>query len=79
MVNEVKVNKVQDITERLQDAKAIVLVDYKGINIEEVDKLRTKMRNAHIDYFVSKNPFIRRHSIPWVSPFWMRNSSDLPQ
>jgi large subunit ribosomal protein L10 len=60
MPNEVKVNKVQDLTERLKDAKAIVLVDYKGINIEEVDNLRRRMRDNQVDYFVSKNTFIKR-------------------
>ena len=60
MANELKVNKVQDVTERLRDAKAIVLVDYKGINIEEVDNLRNRMRSSHVDYFVSKNTFIKR-------------------
>lgn len=60
MANELKVNKVQELTERLKDAKAIVLVDYKGINIEEVDQLRQRMRNSKIDYFVAKNTFIKR-------------------
>ncbi|MBW6515411.1 MAG: 50S ribosomal protein L10 [Candidatus Cloacimonetes bacterium] len=60
MANELKVNKVQDLTERLKDAKAIVLIDFKGINIEEVDNLRNRMRNKQVDYFVSKNSFIKR-------------------
>ena len=60
MANELKVNKVQDVTERLKDAKAIVLIDYKGINIEDVNNLRQRMRNSQIDYFVSKNTFIKR-------------------
>lgn len=60
MVNELKVNKVQELTERLRDAKAIILVDYKGINIEEVNILRKRMRDSQVDYFVSKNTFIKR-------------------
>ncbi len=60
MVKEVKVNRVQEITERLKDAKSIVLVDYKGVNIEEVDNLRRRMRDNEVDYFVSKNTFIKR-------------------
>jgi large subunit ribosomal protein L10 len=54
-----KVEEIKSIKERVEGAKAIVLVDYKGINIEEVDSLRTRMRNAHVDYFVSKNTFIK--------------------
>jgi large subunit ribosomal protein L10 len=58
--NELKVSRVQELTERLKDAKAIVLVDYKGINIEEVDNLRGRMRESQVDYFVSKNTFIKK-------------------
>lgn len=59
MIQPYKIEEVSDIKKRLQDAKSIVLVDYKGINIEEVDELRNRMRNAKIDYFVSKNTFIK--------------------
>ncbi len=55
-----KIDKVAELKERLDKAKAIVLIDYKGINIEEVDNLRERMRNSEVDYFVSKNTFIRK-------------------
>ncbi len=58
--NELKVSRVQELTERMKDARAIVLVDYKGINIEEVDNLRGRMRDSQVDYFVSKNTFIKK-------------------
>ena len=59
MVQQYKQDTVADLKERLDGAKAIVLVDYKGINIAEVDELRNRMREAHVDYFVSKNTFIK--------------------
>jgi large subunit ribosomal protein L10 len=59
MIQPYKVEEVKKIKERLQNTKAIVLVDYKGVNIEEVDELRNRMRNAGVDYFVSKNTFIK--------------------
>jgi large subunit ribosomal protein L10 len=34
-------------------------VDYKGINIEEVNALRNRLRNAGVDYFVQKNTLIK--------------------
>ena len=58
-VKEYKLNNVKDIKERLDGARAIVLVDYKGINVEEVNKLRTNMRKENVDYFVSKNTWIK--------------------
>ena len=59
MAQPYKIEEVKKIKERLEEAKSIVLVDYKGINIEEVDELRNRMRNASVDYFVSKNSFIK--------------------
>ncbi|MCF7794530.1 MAG: 50S ribosomal protein L10 [Candidatus Cloacimonetes bacterium] len=59
MAQQYKIEEVQKIKERLENAKSIVLVDYKGINIEEVDELRNRFRNAEVDYFISKNTFIK--------------------
>ena len=59
MAQSYKVEEVKQIRARLEDAKAIVLIDYKGVNIEEVDELRNRFRDAQVDYFVSKNTFIR--------------------
>jgi large subunit ribosomal protein L10 len=54
-----KVAEIKQLKERIQGAKAIVLVDYKGINIEEVNELRGRLRKHSVDYFVSKNTFIK--------------------
>ncbi len=59
MVQPYKKNLVSEIKERLDGAKAIVLVDYKGINIEEVDQLRHRFRTNGVDYFVQKNTLIK--------------------
>jgi large subunit ribosomal protein L10 len=59
MIQAYKIDEVKKVKERLQNAKSIVLIDYKGINIEEVDELRNRMRNAEVDYFISKNTFIK--------------------
>lgn len=54
-----KVEEIKQIRERVEGAKAIVLVDYKGINTEEVHHLRGRMHEANVDYFVAKNTFIK--------------------
>ncbi len=59
MTQQYKIDEVSQIKERLENAKSIILLDYKGINIEEVDQLRNRMRDAKVDYFVSKNSFIK--------------------
>ena len=58
-VKEYKIKNVETIKERLDGARAIVLVDYKGINVEEVNKLRNVLRTNKVDYFVSKNTWIK--------------------
>ena len=55
-----KVAAVKQLKERIEGAKAIVLVDYKGIDIEEVNELRGRLRRSDVDYFVSKNTFIKQ-------------------
>lgn len=59
MVQAYKLDIVKDLKERLQDAKAIVLVDYKGINIEQVNQLRSRFRNDKVDYLVQKNTLVK--------------------
>lgn len=60
MVQEIKKVTVKNLKERFSGAKAIILVDYKGINIEQVNHLRNAFRSDKIDYFVQKNTLIKR-------------------
>ncbi len=46
MAQPYKIEEVKRIKDRLEDAKSIVLIDYKGVNIEEVDELRNRMRRC---------------------------------
>jgi len=64
-MQEIKKDIVQKIADRLVDAKSIVLVNYKGINIPEIEELRTRLRAADVDYFVAKNTFIK-HALKMV-------------
>ena len=57
---ENKIQKVSEISERLNQSKAMVLVDYKGITVEEINALRGKFREAGVDYVVLKNTLARR-------------------
>ncbi len=59
MLQQYKIDEVKKIKSKLEDAKSILLVDYKGVNIEEVDNLRNRMREAEVEYFVSRNTFIK--------------------
>ncbi len=59
MVQQYKKDTVKNLVERLRGAKAIVLVDYKGINIEQVNELRKRFRTDSVDYFVQKNTLLK--------------------
>ena len=51
---------VADLAEKLKNAAGGVLVDYKGITVEDDTKLRKELREAGIDYFVVKNKLLKR-------------------
>lgn len=54
-----KKEKVEKLTEMLKNAASGVLVDYKGITVEEDTKLRKELREAGVIYFVEKNTILR--------------------
>ena len=51
---------VADLAEKLKNAAGGVLVDYKGISVEDDTKLRKELREAGVDYFVVKNTLLKR-------------------
>lgn len=51
---------VEELTEKLKNAASGVLVDYKGITVEDDTKLRKELRENGVDYFVVKNTLLKR-------------------
>ena len=51
---------VKALAERMKSAKVIILTDYRGINVEDVTKLRADLRNVNAEYKVIKNNIIKR-------------------
>ena len=49
---------VEELKERLSVAQAGVIVDYRGITVEEDTALRKSMREANVDYRVVKNTLL---------------------
>lgn len=58
-VLEQKKQVVADLADRLKNAAAGVLVDYKGINVEQDTKLRKSFREAGVKYEVVKNTLLK--------------------
>lgn len=58
-VLEAKKAQVAEVVEALKEAQTGILVDYRGLNVEEDTDLRNKLRAANVKYFVIKNTLLR--------------------
>ena len=52
---ELKQPIVAEISENIKDAQSVVLVDYRGLTVEQDTELRKQLREAGITYKVYKN------------------------
>lgn len=52
---ELKQPIVEEISEQIKDAQSVVLVDYRGLTVEQDTQLRKQLREAGITYKVYKN------------------------
>ena len=50
---------VAELTEKIQKATSGVIVDYRGITVEEDTALRKECRESNVDYAVVKNTLLR--------------------
>lgn len=60
VVLEKKKQQVADLSDRIKNSCAGVVVDYKGINVEDDTKLRKELREAGVVYTVVKNSILQR-------------------
>ena len=51
---------VEELAARIQNASAGILVDYKGITVEEDTALRAELRKDNVNYSVVKNTLTRK-------------------
>lgn len=56
---EAKQVVVNEIKEKLSKAKSIVMVDARGLTVEQDTAFRKKLRQAGVDYKVYKNTMVR--------------------
>jgi large subunit ribosomal protein L10 len=60
MARPEKVDTVEKLTEKMRHAKAMVLTDYRGLTVAQLQELRAKLRAGGVDYLVVKNTLARR-------------------
>jgi large subunit ribosomal protein L10 len=53
---------VEDLADKLSRAKVVIATDYKGLDVEEMNALRRKLREAGCEYQVAKNTLLKRAS-----------------
>ena len=53
---------VKDLNEKFSKSKIVILTDYKGLDVTEMNDLRRKLREADIEYKVVKNTLLIRAS-----------------
>lgn len=56
---EAKKEVVEEIKSKFKDAKAAILVDYRGLNVEDTTELRKNFREAGVVYKVYKNNLVK--------------------
>lgn len=52
---ELKKPIVEEISESIKDAQSVVIVNYRGLTVEQDTKLRKELRDAGVTYKVYKN------------------------
>lgn len=57
---DAKIALYEEIKDKLSRAKAMVIVDYTGVNVAQVTKLRSDCRAAGVEYKVYKNTLVAR-------------------
>lgn len=60
LTREQKTEQINELKEKLSKAQAMVLVNYTGINVAQDTELRSKFREANVDYKVYKNRIIKK-------------------
>lgn len=55
-----KQESVAKLSEKVKEAKAVILVEYRGITVEQVTKMRADLKAANSEYKVVKNNIIKR-------------------
>src|SRR5687767_8422778 len=56
---DLKIEKTSKLSEQIKGSKALVLTDYTGLTVAQINELRTKVKATGGDYTVIKNTLLR--------------------
>ena len=54
-----KEQTISDLGERIKGFRAVVLTNYRGLNVEQLNRLRQRLREEKISYHVVKNTLMK--------------------
>ena len=55
-----KAESITSLKDKFSRMTSLVMLDYKGINVETVTKLRAEFRKAGVEYKVAKNTLVKQ-------------------
>jgi len=59
MPNQKKIFTVANLSQKLKDAKALVLADYQGLSVAQINELREKVKETGAEFEVVKNRLLK--------------------
>ncbi len=60
MATQKKIDTVQSLTDKVSRAKAIVLVDYRGLKHKQLEDLRKALKKIEAEFTIAKNRLFKR-------------------
>lgn len=54
-----KQSDIAELKEKFEKSKLVILTDYRGINVEDITKIRAELRKANCEYKVAKNTTLK--------------------
>ena len=59
MPNEKNIQQVEELTKKLDQAKAVYFTDYLGLDVGNITQLRSEFFQNSVEYYVAKNTLIK--------------------
>lgn len=59
MPNKKNIQQVEELTEKLNKAKAIYFTDYVGLDVGSITQLRSEFFKNSVEYYVAKNTLLK--------------------
>ena len=54
-----KQEDAKNLKEKFEKSKLVILADYRGINVEDITKMRAELRKTDCEYLVAKNSTLK--------------------